>query len=51
MSARIIIASLILAGSAQAQTATEKYDLEERCGKRAAEVHAKEQASRNLNPE
>jgi hypothetical protein len=43
MSARIIIAaSLVLIGSAQAQSLKEKYELSERCGKQAAEVFAKE---------
>jgi hypothetical protein len=38
MKLAMIAASLILAGSAQAQTAIERYDLQERCGKRTAEV-------------
>jgi hypothetical protein len=42
MKLAIIAASLILIGSAQAQTATEKYDLEQRCGRRAAETFAKD---------
>src|SRR6516164_5348218 len=41
MKLAIIAASLILAGSAQAQSLKEKYELSERCGKQAAERFAK----------
>jgi hypothetical protein len=50
MSARIIIAaSLVLIGSAQAQSLKEKYELSERCGKQAAEVFAKEWEAPDYN--
>jgi len=48
MKLAIIAASLILAGSAQAQSLTEKYELSERCGKQAEERYAKEVESRVL---
>jgi hypothetical protein len=38
----------VLAGSAQAQSATEKYDLTERCARRAAEVFEKEWSTGKL---
>jgi hypothetical protein len=41
MKLTMIAASLILAGSAQAQSPPDKYELSERCGKRAAEVFTK----------
>src|SRR5262245_38938136 len=40
--ALIVAVLAIVVGSAQAQTTKEKYDLAERCGKRTAEVFAKE---------
>ena len=42
MKLAIIAASLILAGSAQAQSLKEKYELSERCGKQAAETFRKD---------
>jgi hypothetical protein len=41
MKLAMIAASLILAGSAQAQSHIDKYELSERCGKRAEEVFTK----------
>jgi hypothetical protein len=42
MKLAMIAASLVLAGSAQAQSLKEKYELSERCGKQAAETFAKD---------
>jgi hypothetical protein len=42
MKLAVIAASLILAGSAQAQSLKEKYELSERCGKQAAAEFAKD---------
>ena len=42
MKLAMIAASLILAGSAQAQSLKEKYELSERCGKRAEETFARD---------
>jgi len=41
MKLAMIAASLALAGSAQARTATEKYNLQEQCGTQAAETFRK----------
>src|SRR5262249_32064765 len=49
MQLAMIAASLILAGSAQAQSLTEKYELSERCGKQAAEVFVKEGKGNFMN--
>jgi proteasome assembly chaperone (PAC2) family protein len=42
MKLSMIAAILVVAGSAQAQSLTEKYELSERCGKQAEERYAKE---------
>jgi hypothetical protein len=48
MKLSMIAAILVVAGSAQAQSLTEKYELSERCGKQAEERYAKEVESRVL---
>ena len=49
MKLAMIAASLVLIGSAQAQTAREAYDLQEKCGRRATEVWIKEYNNKSIH--